>query len=191
MKENIQRLSRANNGFRSESGYSLAEALVALAIIGMISLVAIPNFMQFMRSGKIKTSVRQFSSDLRGARQIAVAKNLQTKISFDLGAASGPNQKMTYRIYERRGTAPWTLITVDARGLPLNATRELEESVYFNTTSFVDSDDPTADKDVIFQPNGTLQNPAGNNDVVLKTFYNIPKSQFTIEISPSGAIRAN
>ena len=190
MKENMQRLSRANNGFRSESGYSLAEALVALAIIGMISLVAIPNSCSsFVRARSRHRSAVQLRSPWgppdRGRQGIYRPRSVSTW----RGSRTEPENDVP--VYERRGIAPWTLITVDARGLPLNATRELEESVYFNTTSFIDSDDPTADKDVIFQPNGTLQNPAGNNEVVLKTFYNIPKSQFTIEISPSGAIRAN
>jgi Tfp pilus assembly protein FimT len=174
---------------KRESGYSLAEALVALAIIALITLVAVPNFMQFMRSGKIKTAVRQFSSDLRGARQLAVARNLQTKISFQTGAPALPNSRVTYTIWQRRGTAPWAQPTVDGRGMPMDAIRELEESVYFDSTTFTDVDSPAdGTVDVVFRQNGMV---ATQGTLVLKTIYQIPKQQYQIEITPAGAVRAN
>lgn len=173
---------------KREHGYSLVEALIALAIIGIISLVAVPNFIQFMRSGKIKTAVRQFSSDLRGARQLAVARNLQTRISFVTGpppAGSPPSYRTTYTIWQRRGTAPWAQATVDGRGMPMDPVRELEESVYFDTTTFTDLDSD-GKVDVLFRQNGMT---ASQGNIVLKTIHQIPKPQYQIEVTPAGAVR--
>ena len=43
------RLNRTN-----QRGYTLTEALVVVAIIGMISLVAVPNFIALYRGAKMK-----------------------------------------------------------------------------------------------------------------------------------------
>ena len=42
--------------------------LVVVAIIGIVSLVSVPNFMSMYRAQKIKTSIRLVSNDLRQAR---------------------------------------------------------------------------------------------------------------------------
>jgi prepilin-type N-terminal cleavage/methylation domain-containing protein len=66
-----------------QCGYSLAEALVVLAIIGLISMVTIPSFMSLMRSGRMKDSLRSVTTELRYARQRAVTKREFTMVTFD------------------------------------------------------------------------------------------------------------
>ena len=202
MTDTVQRRRKCGTSDSTgEYGYSLAEALVALAIIGMISLVAIPNFMQYMRAGKIKSAVRQFSGDLRGARQLAVSRNIRTKISFDVTNTDPnlpPGERWTYRIYQQRPNGTWLAVTMDARGVQTNPTREMEESVWIVDSDFADitgdvdeiTDDAGADRDIVFFPNGTLANSSGNNSILLRTRYDVPSYQYRITISPSGAIRA-
>ena len=39
---------------RNQRGYSLAEVLTVVAIIGILSLVTVPNFISLYNSGRIK-----------------------------------------------------------------------------------------------------------------------------------------
>ena len=55
----------------TQAGYSLTEMLTVIAIIGMLALVMVPNFISFYNSNKMKSSMRNFTTDLRSARQLA------------------------------------------------------------------------------------------------------------------------
>ncbi|HEY2829674.1 MAG TPA: GspH/FimT family pseudopilin, partial [Thermoanaerobaculia bacterium] len=66
----------------SESGYTLAEALVTVTIIGLISGVSVPFFMNYLRANRIRSSASYFETALRSARQRAVTKHIQTRVSF-------------------------------------------------------------------------------------------------------------
>src|ERR1051326_3882324 len=66
----------------SQSGYTLAEALVVVTIIGRITGVTTPFFMNYLRAHRIRTSATYFETALRYARQRAVTKHIQTRISF-------------------------------------------------------------------------------------------------------------
>ena len=65
-----------------QRGYSLVEALVVLTIIGLISGVTVPFFMNYLRSNRIRSSASYFQTALRYARQRAVTKHVHTRISF-------------------------------------------------------------------------------------------------------------
>jgi len=65
-----------------QRGYSLAEALVVVTIIGLISGVSVPAFMNYLRSNRIRSSATYFQTALRYARQRAVTKHVQTRVSF-------------------------------------------------------------------------------------------------------------
>src|SRR5437763_7997603 len=66
----------------SQSGYSLVEMLMVVAIIGIMSLIVVPNFVQYYRSIKLKTAMRRLANDLRNARQRAVTRNAMVMISY-------------------------------------------------------------------------------------------------------------
>ena len=72
---------------RSQGGYSLAEMLVVVAIIGMLALVMVPNFVTFYQSNKMKSSMRSFTTDVRAVRQLAISQGRQTMLTYQ--AASG------------------------------------------------------------------------------------------------------
>ena len=56
-------MTKFNRSSRSSRGYSLAELLTVDAIIGIVSLVTVPNFIQYYRSAKMKTSINRFSTN--------------------------------------------------------------------------------------------------------------------------------
>lgn len=65
-----------------QRGYTLAEALVVIAIIGLITGVSVPFFVNYLRQNRIRSSASYFQTALRYARQRAVTKHIRTRVSF-------------------------------------------------------------------------------------------------------------
>ncbi len=165
---------------RPQSGYSLTELLVVVAIIGVMSLVAVPAFMTMMQSSRLKAGLRKFTGDLRGARQVAVSEYQWTKVDFETGTSPvvywvrrSPDLGTTWGAAERR---------------------ELEAPLTIDTTTFTDGPDDGTLPEVIFRNNGTVANiPTGSisREIVLKTPFDIPKPSITITVNTTGKITAN
>ena len=65
------------NGSR---GFSVAEALVVIAIIGIAVGLGAPLAKQYIAGARIRGAVNQFTTDLRAARMIAVSKRQPVSI---------------------------------------------------------------------------------------------------------------
>jgi prepilin-type N-terminal cleavage/methylation domain-containing protein len=166
----------------TESGYSLVEMLVVLAIVGVLSLVTVPQFMTFYKQNKMRTAVRQFTSDIRGARQRAITLNAPTAISFTPGATpAGGGVRGRYAIYTLNG-GTWTMV---------GGYKNLDQAVYFINSDFpVDSGLADNMQDVVFLPNGTVSNlPSSPSTplVVIKSDNKVPNNRCTLTFSTSGS----
>src|SRR5436309_322557 len=62
---------------RRQQGYSLVEMLVVLAIIGLMSVITIPQFINYQQSMKLKSALRVLNNDLINARQLAITRYWQ------------------------------------------------------------------------------------------------------------------
>ena len=165
---------------RTPSGYSLAELLVVVAIIGIVSLVTVPNFISLRRSSMLKTSTRNFAADIRAARQRAVTKHQRTKVSFDTGTTA-----RGYRLFEWNPTTnAWDQIGAD---------RVMEEGCYIlSATNFPDRDvPPDATNDIVFKVDGApLYDPTVFSGTVrVQTEWNLPTKAFDLEMSYAGALK--
>jgi type II secretion system protein H len=160
----------------AERGYTLTEMLVVLAIVGILSLVAVPNFITMYRSSRLKTSMRTFTNDLRGARQRAVANYSMVRITFSPDAKPG-----SYEILESRdrGVA-WTSLK----------TRTLESEVYFTATNIPDSIGSDSKPDLIFDRDGTAQVPGGVGTLEVKSDMKIPIPKYTVSVRTTGKVGA-
>lgn len=165
-------------------GYSLAEALVVVAIIGVISLVSIPNFMAMQRSGKIKAGVRLLTSDLRAARQQAVTSYRPTMVSLGTTAA----EKYSWFVYDWNGTA-WVQ---RKEGILEPETGVDKRTVYFTAIGFPDVE-PAGSldgrPDIIFESNGGIRNPPADPTFKVQTDANIAKKEFLVSVSPAGSVK--
>jgi prepilin-type N-terminal cleavage/methylation domain-containing protein len=159
----------------SSRGFSITELLIVVGIMGLILLVSAPNFFAYIQMNKLRSSARQFTTDVRAARQRAVTKNIRTKVSL---AAAQPE----YTIEE------WT-----AGNWSTVATRRLDLPVRFQSTGFSNvTGDTDARPDIVFLNNGTVENlPTTEADrvVVLATTADIPKKQLTVNVSLTGRIQ--
>lgn len=74
----------ATTGRRSNSGFTLLEILLVLAIIGMASILIVPN-VGSLESRSFSAQVRQASSLLNYARRIAVVRGMPSAATFYYG----------------------------------------------------------------------------------------------------------
>lgn len=69
-------------GPRTERGVTLTELLVVLAVISMLVLVVVPAFGEWMRAYRVRTTASAVQGDLRLARNVAVARNVNVDVLF-------------------------------------------------------------------------------------------------------------
>jgi prepilin-type N-terminal cleavage/methylation domain-containing protein len=185
-----------------QAGYSLAEMLTVVAIIGTLALVTVPSFMNYYNSNKVKSSMRAFMSDLRTARMLAISRGREVKFSYQTGAKS-----RTYNYYEGNRSmgvvTQWTPLTGPGSNPP-RPQKTLEDVAYFPLDApdapqtFVDEDTiPDGFIDVIFFPDGHVRIPVNDatqrgavGTITIKTDRKVPKKQYAIEISPTGRVIA-
>jgi Tfp pilus assembly protein FimT len=161
----------------SNAGYSLVEVIVVVGMIGVLTLVTVPNFISLFRSSRMKSSLRNFTTVTRNARMTAVTRGEQTKVTFV------PNGTK-YQMFESRdGGTTWTQLGKDYN---------LEARCYFSSTSTFADQDTDTNPDVIFFPNGTVSpvpDAATNSgNVVLRTNDNIMYNQYSVNINNTGRL---
>lgn len=171
-----------------QRGYSLIEMITVVAIVGIFSLVAVPQFMNINRSLKVKASMRQFAMDVRATRQRAITRNRRTAITMSIGLNPSGSTRGAYEMWERNDAGTWARYGTNR--LPAEQT----DIIYFNLTDFENATDNGSDvggdtrPDIVFQGNGTILNvPAGANArVEMKTDWKIPKYLYRYKFSVSG-----
>lgn len=164
-----------------QSGFSLVEMLVVIAIIGIVSLVTVPNFIALRRSSMMKNSMRNFMADIRGSRQRGVTRNEQTKLVFTNGSSTTGRQ---YTLWEyNRTAAAWQQV-----GGP----KQFEQFCYISTETDIPTPDSGTTYEIGFRPDGTAILPAGifKGKVLMKTDANIPSNKYTVCVYYTGTIKA-
>lgn len=151
---------------RLQRGYSMAELITVVAIIGVMSLVTIPAFMNYSKSARLKTSLRQFTGDMRATRAQAVTRSKWMQIATTTSVT--PPGRYEIRESNDRGV---TFTTI--------RTREIETLNYFDV---VDS--------FTFLPNGTATFAGGvpTLSVKVKTDTSNIKNEYTITCNTAGKI---
>ncbi|HEX9459355.1 MAG TPA: GspH/FimT family pseudopilin [Thermoanaerobaculia bacterium] len=180
-----------------QTGFSLVEMLTVVAVIGILALVTVPNFVTYFQSNKMKATMRNFTSDLRTMRQISISQGVQTRITFT-PAATNSTAARAYDFWQGNSASnstTWTPLTQSdptKKALIKGFTRHLEDIAYFPTTGQT-FDAVSGVYSVVFYPDGRVGMPgtATTASVILKTDMKVPKPLYTIDVSPSGRVFAH
>ena len=74
--------------FLSQSrGFSLTELLVAIAILGILTAIAMPSFQVWIQNSQIKNAAESIQNGLQHARAEAVARNANVEFVLDVNSA--------------------------------------------------------------------------------------------------------
>jgi type IV fimbrial biogenesis protein FimT len=70
---------------QKNSGFSLIEMMVVIAIIAIVASIAVPNFIGWLPKQRLGTASRDILSALHQARLRAVKENADVTVQFDIG----------------------------------------------------------------------------------------------------------
>jgi len=168
---------------RRAAGYTLVEILIVVAIIGVLSLIAVPAFMNFQRSLAFKSAMRLFSTDLRAARATAIQQSFDVRVHLNTGA-EGPTTKV-YQFFSSRDGTTWTPLNIRKSSVKtMEGPVWLASATNFRTIGGAPN--------IVFHPSGAadITNGATSGVVVLATnWQNMFANRYNITVTPAGQIR--
>lgn len=145
---------------RNQSGMTLIELTIIAVLIGVLALMAVPRWLEYIPQLRTKTAVREAVSKLREARSLAVAQKVPFGVHFDCSEGR-------YVVFANT-CDPANPVFSDADSVLTR--NDLGLDVCLNYTSFHDNS-------VVFDPSGA----ASSTGTVLLNSGDY-QSMFTIEV---------
>ena len=71
-------------GWRTKLGFTLIELVLVISIIGIVVVIAVPNYVRSTRSSRLSTAARSVVMAGRYARSMAVLQQKEIRLVFDL-----------------------------------------------------------------------------------------------------------
>lgn len=151
------------NGVGGQRGFTLVELMVAIAVVGIISVGAIPQFVTFLRAMETRGASQELATVLQQARELAIARNTSYRVEIE------PDDNRL-RFVRTSDNVVWTGPQTDAQGYR----RLVNQARLTNVTA-----NPT------FNPLGT----AGGGTITVQNLQGT--SSLNVVVSPAGRVRIN
>jgi prepilin-type N-terminal cleavage/methylation domain-containing protein len=71
-----------------QAGFSLAELMAVVAVMGLVATVVAVNFMATLPRARLNSTIHDLAAAVGGARSDAIARNGEFRIYYDLDANS-------------------------------------------------------------------------------------------------------
>ena len=183
---------------RRNAGYSLSEVLVVISIIGVLSLITVPVFMNFQRQSVFKGAMRTIATDLRSARNTSIKSGDDIRIEFTTGAEGTTTKR--YEVFSSSdGGTTWTPMNVrqafttaidDGTG---ETFKLLQGPAWFELATNLPDIGDNGRPDIVFHPNGTVDLSANATQGVLVLATNwtdIYSNRYNIWLTRAGQVKA-
>ncbi|MBW2075598.1 MAG: GspH/FimT family pseudopilin [Deltaproteobacteria bacterium] len=72
---------------RRSQGFSVVELIIVMAIIGVLMVIAVPDFLGYSPRARVKSAARDIVSNMQQARINAIKSSSSWAIQFDTGSA--------------------------------------------------------------------------------------------------------
>lgn len=83
---------------KNKSGFTLMELMIVIAIIAIISAVAVPNMIAWRNNHQLNGSARELLSVINGARLAAIKNNAAVTLTFTTGSSGKVDTVFTNRV---------------------------------------------------------------------------------------------
>ncbi len=92
----------------SRDGFTVAELLVVMAIVGILVATAVPSMITYWRAATLKAGAEELAAGLNRARQVAISQSRNVCVEV-------VSNRYRYRLNDCAGTI-WTVAGTDANG---------------------------------------------------------------------------
>jgi type II secretion system protein H len=159
-------LKKPDKFFTRNSGYTLVDVILVVMIIGIVGMVAIPQFHSMIRESKLNEAAGELVSALEYARSLAV------EYQKPFGLAVTGNRIRVYDDGRKTNPNPdhAALPPVDAFGVVLNPADKkwyLKDFDAINNYEGVTIDSAPAGGEIRFFPDGHCADPAGPGNTLV------------------------
>jgi type IV fimbrial biogenesis protein FimT len=111
-----------------QSGFTLIEMMIVIAILGIFAGIAIPNYLSYMPKHRLNGAARQVMGDLMAARMKAVSQNTTVTVAYVSDSKYKISTEEKTINYSDVTISSFTDISFSSRGTAINRTITLTNS---------------------------------------------------------------
>ena len=161
-------------GMGSNRGFTLFELLIVMAMIGIISAIAIPTLSGSTARNAVWTASEQIGSQIRQARLKAISRNTRFRIRFDCPAAG------QFRVLQVTGVA-----ATDNAANRCTTNQPYDSGVFVMPANVSYGDDPPL---LEVNGRGVYSSDSGIPTVITVTYEGAGSSSRSLTMSATGQI---